>query len=177
MSVIGYFEVFPQKSQSELRTATLTEDTHGIPAGIYVFTEYFCTDLNCNCQRVLIKVLNPKSESDRYPREVATISYTWSTGEDEVWRETNSEFANPFLDPFHKQASFADELLEFWSDMVARDRAYAQRLTSHYGELRKKMGKSERHATAFDPTAFDAPLNREERRRLRKSRPGKPARR
>jgi hypothetical protein len=177
MSVIGYFETFPQKSQSELRTVTFPEDIDSIPAGIYLFAEYFCTDLNCNCQRVIIKVLNPKSESDRNPREVATISYTWSIGEDEVWRNTNSEFANPFLDPFHPQASFADELLEFWSDMVARDRAYAQRLVAHYQELRAKKGKSERHATAFDPSAFDAPPNREERRRLRKSKSGKHARR
>jgi uncharacterized coiled-coil protein SlyX len=177
MSVIGYFEAFPQKSQTELRTVTFTENRDGIPAGIYVFTEYFCTDLNCNCQRVIIKVLNPKSESDRNPREVATISYTWSPGEDEAWRETNSEFANPFLDPFHRQSAFADELLEFWNAMVVRDRSYAQRLETHYRELREKMGKSERHASAFDPSAFDAPLNREERRRLRKSQPRKHARR
>lgn len=176
MAVIGYFEAFPHKAQTELRTVTIPENVHGIPAGVYLFTEYFCTDLNCNCQRVIIKVLNPKSESDRNPREVATISYTWSPGDDEVWRKTNSEFANPFLDPFHRQAPFADELLEFWSDMVARDRSYAQRLTAHYLELREKKGKSERRATAFDPSAFDAPLNREERRRLRKSRPGKHAR-
>ncbi len=176
MAVIGYFEAFPQKTETELRTVTFVEDGPGIPAGIYLFTEYFCTDLNCNCERVIIKVLNPKSESDRNPREVATISYTWSPGEDKAWQKTNSEFANPFLDPFHKQASFADELLEFWSDMVARDRGYALRLATHYDELRQKKGKSERRATAFDPSAFDAPLNREERRRLRKSRPGKHAR-
>jgi hypothetical protein len=177
MSVIGYFEAFPQKSQTELRTVTFTEDRECIPPGIYVFTEYFCTDLNCNCQRVMIKVLNPKSESDRNPREVATISYTWSPGEDEAWRETNSEFANPFLDPFHRQSVFANELLEFWNVMVVRDQRYAQRLKTHYHELRDKFGKSERHASEFDPSAFDAPLNREERRRLRKSLPGRRANR
>ena len=61
--------------------------------------------------------------------------------------------------------------------MVENDKAYAQRLKMHYRELREKRGKSERHATAFDPSAFDIPLNREERRRLGKSRPGKHARR
>ena len=67
MAVIGYFEAFPQKTETELRTVTFVEDGPGIPAGIYLFTEYFCTDLNCNCERVIIKVLNPKSESDRNP--------------------------------------------------------------------------------------------------------------
>ena len=90
---------------------------------------------------------------------------------------TNEGFPNPFLDPFHKQASYADELLEFWSDMVENDSAYAQRLESHYRELREKRGTSERQATAFDPSAFDVPMNREERRRLRKSKPSKHAHR
>lgn len=177
MSVIGYFEAFPQKRQTELRTVTLPEGGKKIPAGAFLFLEYFCTDLTCNCERVIIKVLHARSESDQHPREVATISYTWSPGADETWRKTNAEFSNPFLDPFHRQASYAQELLEFWSDMVESDKVYAQRLKTHYLELREKRGKSERHATAFDPSAFDVPMNREERRRLRKSRPGKPAQR
>ncbi len=61
--------------------------------------------------------------------------------------------------------------------MVENDKVYAQLLKSHYRELREKRGKSERYATAFDPSAFDVPMNREARRRLRKSRPGKHARR
>ncbi len=177
MSVIGYFEAFPQKNQTELRTATFPEGGENIPAGVFLFMEYFCTDLSCNCERVIIKVLHPRSTSDQRPREVATISYTWGLGADDSWRKTNAEFSNPFLDPFHDQASFAQELLEFWSDMVERDNVYAQRLKTHYRELREKRGKSERHATAFDPSAFDVPMNREERRRLRKSRPGKHAQR
>jgi hypothetical protein len=175
MSVIGYFEAFPKKSQTELRNAVFMEGLGKIPPGVFVFKEYFCTDLSCNCERVLIKVLYLRSESDLRPREVATISYTWSRGTDEVWRKTNAEFSNPFLDPFHHQSRYAQELLEFWSDMVETDGAYAQRLQAHYRELRQKLGKSERHATAFDPSAFDAPMNREERRR-RKSQ-GKHARR
>lgn len=173
MSVIGYFEAFPRKTKTELRTAILPEGGETIPVGAFLFMEYFCTDLSCNCERVIIKVLHAKSESDQHPREVATISYTWNSGADEVWRMTNEEFANPFLDPFHTQSSYAAELLEFWADMVVRDKAYAERLKSHYRELREKHGKSERHATEFDPSVFDIPLNREERRRIRKFRPAR----
>lgn len=176
MSVIGYFEAFPQETRTELRTVTFLENHRGIPLGIYLFKEYFCIDLSCNCQRVLIKVLNPKSESDRDPREVATFSYTWSPGKDQAWRATNSEFDNPFLDPFHYQASFADELMDYWSGMVANDSAYAQRLQTHYRRLREQKGTSGRSATAFGPSAADVPLNREERRRLSKSGRGKHAR-
>ena len=52
----------------------------------------------------------------------------------------------PFLDPFHRQASYAPELLEFWSDMVENDKGYAQRLKTDYRELREKRGKSARQA-------------------------------
>lgn len=177
MPVIGYFEAIPQKADTELRSVTFPEGHGNIPVGAFVFMEYFCTDLNCNCHRVIIKVQHARSESDQHPREVATISYSWNPGADEVWRITNEGFPNPFLDPFHKQASYAQELMEFWSDMVENDSAYAKRLKSHYRELREKRGTSERHATAFDPSAFDVPMNREERRRLRKSKPGKHAHR
>ncbi|MCX7400706.1 MAG: hypothetical protein NT138_23770 [Planctomycetales bacterium] len=173
MSVVGYFEAIPQKTGTELRNAIFPDGCGNIPAGVFLFMEYFCTDLNCNCQRVIIKVLHPKSESDPHPPDVATFSYTWSPGEDDVWRKTNAECSNPFLDPFHKQSSYAPDLLEFWTDMVERDKGYAQRLKTHYRELREKLGTSERHAPAFDPSSFDVPANRAERRRLRKSRPGK----
>ncbi len=49
MSVNGYFEAFPQKTQTELRTISFPEGGDDIPVGVFLFTEYFCADLSCNC--------------------------------------------------------------------------------------------------------------------------------
>ena len=176
MSVIGYFEAFPQKSRTELREATFPEGIGEIPAGVFVFMEYYCIDLSCHCERVMIKVLHVKSRMDESPREVSTFGYTWNDCADEIWRETNADLPNPLLDPFHHQESYALELLEFWSEMVANDTVYAERLQKHYRELREKRGKIERPASTFDLLDFDGSLNREERRRLRKGKLGKAVR-
>lgn len=176
MSVIGYFEAFPHKLQTDLRQATFPEGIGEIPAGAFLFMEYYCRDLTCNCQRVIIKVLHPKSTMDQSPCEVATFSYTWSDHLDEVWQQTNAELPNPFLDPCHHQEPYAPELLEFWTDMVARDKVYVERLKKHYRELREQLGESKRPAAFFDFSDFDMPMNREERRRLRKSLSGKTVR-
>lgn len=168
MAVIGYFEVFPAKARTELRLATFPPGQSAIPAGTYLFCEYFCTDLSCNCERVMIKVLNPRSEADRNPREVATISYSWGGEKDSPFQDLDLDVPNPFLDPLHHQAPFADELLEFWNDMVEKDVVYAKRLRTHYAELRKKLGKSEERKASFGLSERDVPMNRKERRRFRK---------
>jgi hypothetical protein len=170
MAVTGYFDAFPAKARTELRLATFPPGTGQIPAGTYLFYEYFCTDLSCNCQRVIIKVLNPRSEADRNPREVATFSYSWGDDRDSPFKDLDLDVPNPFLDPLHHQAPFAAELLEFWHDMVTRDLVYAKRLRTHYAELRKKLGKSDERKASFGLSELDVPMNREERRRWRKLR-------
>jgi len=181
MASHGYFDVFPDKAKTELRTATFA-DCGGKrlpPDGKYLFTEYYCTDLNCNCQRVLVKVLY--AHADNAPlKDVATISYTWNENSDETWSVVNSDTPNPFLDPFHPRAPFADELLDFWRDMVECDRAYAARLKRHYDEIRAKIGRYEDDlapsgvsSTGAKKTPF-RPLTKQERtarnRRLARAR-------
>lgn len=143
MSMYGYFDVFPEKSRTELRTAAFQNHDQDDPlrGGTFLFTEYFCTDLKCDCQRVLVKVLRTSSQDSR-PEEVATISYTWHPDGDETFKQLNLDMPNPFLDPFHRQVSYASHLLDFWSKMVERDKAYAARIRRHYDEIRAKIGRT-----------------------------------
>ncbi|MBI2481209.1 MAG: hypothetical protein HYV60_21985 [Planctomycetia bacterium] len=142
MELLGYFDVFPDKTRTELRTAKLTGDSgmrDVLVGGTFIFTEYFCTDTACHCQRVLVKVFRAASESAR-PEEVATISYSWNPDSDTIWSEVNSEVPNPHLDPLHRQAPYAEDLLDFWMAMIERDKAYALRLQRHYDEIRAEVG-------------------------------------
>ena len=140
--MLGYFDVFPEKCDTELRTTYFPDgDDLALPAGTYVFTEYYCSDLSCDCQRLLVKVFHV-SKPESVPEEVATISYTWNEVPDESWKDIIGEVTNPFLDPFHRQAGFANELMDFWYDMVCHDHRYAERLKKHYAELRRIHGQS-----------------------------------
>jgi hypothetical protein len=143
MAMYGYFDVFPEKWATEVRTATLVGDGTDDPlcTGTFLFSEYFCTDLTCDCRRVLIKVFHAISH-DVPPVEVASISYCWDPSALETLTLLAPGKSNPFLDPFHRQAPYASALLEFWSEMVKDDRAYAARLQRHYDEIRAQIGRA-----------------------------------
>jgi hypothetical protein len=167
--MLGYFDYFPEKATTELRTAIFSDESSDslIPCGTYVFAEFFCTDIECNCQRVLVKVYYVKLETDR-PEEVATISYTWCPKNvDDAWSFVNAKMPNPFLDPFHRQASYALELLDFWRNMVARDPAYIARVQRHYHELRSAFNSSQA-ARRISTEARPSPVLTKRERRLRR---------
>lgn len=162
--MIGYFDVFPEKAQTELRTATITGGRRchdDIPDGQYLFTEYYCPDLTCDCQRLLVKVLRVTS-ADTRPEDVATISYTWNEQADSIWSKLTADMPNPFLDPLNRQAKYAEALLDFWREMTACDPVYVERLKRHYHELRGAVG----HATRNSQHAFDDQPNAARRPRV-----------
>jgi hypothetical protein len=173
----GYFDYFPAKTGTELRTVTFVNMTpkDAIPNGRFVFTEYFCTDLDCDCQRVLIKVFRADS-GDVEPEEVATISYTWNERDD--WLPGMEGMSNPFLDPFHRQVDYAEDLLDYWFGMLENDSPYSARLERHYHELRAAHSQSshpqEKIWTPAKKSSDRSPMptptltNRERRTRKRK---------
>ena len=76
---------------------------------------------------------------------------------------------NPFLDPLHRQAPYASELLDFWSTMIKRDKAYASRLERHYDEIRAEIGRTEEQWDGSQLSSHEAqkspfrPLTKRER--------------
>lgn len=149
MFLASYFDTFPDKSGTELRTATFLNpaDDDPIPPGTYLFTEYFCTDLSCHCNRVLIKVMRFESRKSP-PEDVATISYCWDLDGDEGWSVVNQDYSEPMLDPMNRQAPYAEDLLEFWTNMIENDPAYLDRIQRHYDEIRDELGSCGDHQFA-----------------------------
>jgi hypothetical protein len=135
--VISYFSLFPEKCATELRTAAFPNN-RDMPSGTIIFNEYFCPDLNCNCERVLIGCEQVLAEGS-VPKPYATISYSWNTQPDASWRKLLDE-GNPFIDPFHPNKKFAKNLMDFWFHMYERDTKYRERILRHYHELRNSIG-------------------------------------
>lgn len=168
LALLGYYDVFPDKASTDLRVAYFTEDMPESPilSGAYVFTEYYCNDLACDCQRLLIKCLYHPNENSK-PEEVATFSYTWDESLAKPWAEILGDVDNPFFDPLHFQAPCAAELMDFWHDMFCRDQRYANRLKSHYFELREKFGVQAEMPMLVRPDAaqpnWESPMDRKRR--------------
>ncbi len=142
MASLGYYDVFPEKWATDVRTSVFESGDEDDPlvGGMFLFNEYYCTDLNCDCQQVLVKVLRVWSE-ETPPENIAVFSYSWNLDNDLTRMIGGLDLPNPLLDPFHSQASYAAELMEFWNDMFERDRAYAARIRRHYREIRATVGQ------------------------------------
>ena len=157
MYLTDYYQTFPERINDELRTVTFLGDDDAqssIPSGKYAFLEFYCTDLSCQCNRVLIKALRVNEADENELEDVATISYTWETvQQDSHWQVIRDEMPNPTLDPLNENAPYADELLDFWQSMVERDEQYAKRLIRHYDQIRAAVG-SQPDGYEFDSAKF-----------------------
>jgi len=162
--MLSYFDFFPDKRANECRTVTFIspDDDIGIPSGTYVFLESFCIDLNCDCQRVLVKVLYIRDESSK-PRDVANIGYTWNDKKDKSLRNRTGIESNPFLDPMNPQSRIATHLLIYWQAMVRHDGNYADRLERHYHELRRAYSSSKKDHPIDGDQRAPTPIDRKKR--------------
>jgi hypothetical protein len=137
-----FHDYFPDVAERETRFLHIEgdPDTEGgstIPAGKYALIEAYCTDPNCDCERVMVNVV------DKTRGIVATISYGFNP-------EKTRAFVNgpnPFLDPLNRQSDYAEELLELFEE-VALDEEYKERLQRHYRMVKEavRSGASNAHA-------------------------------
>lgn len=131
----SFFEEFPALIETELRYVefsdipTATDLTSEIPNGRYEFFEYFCTDANCDCQQATINVT-----SYELNKSWAIIQYGWGSGKG---------IARFTLHPHSINDSISNEFLEFFKEMIYRDRRYAARIQKHYLQFKERMRERE----------------------------------
>ena len=135
MYLVPFVRVSPELAAKETRTVTLFEPRDGVPAGQYGIIEAYCPDPDCDCQRVMLNVVEEKHLS----RYLASISYGF---------DREAEDAGPFLDPLNAQCSYAGGLLRLVAGVVLTDTAYLARLQRHYDVV--KQAASDPQHPAYD---------------------------
>jgi hypothetical protein len=65
--------VFGELATKESR-AWIVRDERNLPPGTYVLRELYCTELDCDCRRVLVQVTHPESHT-----LAATINYAFES--------------------------------------------------------------------------------------------------
>ncbi|MEZ4405315.1 MAG: SEC-C metal-binding domain-containing protein [Polyangiales bacterium] len=119
---------FPEVAQREARTMTF--DGRGpVPAGTYLLDEFYCADPTCDCERVMLMARS----LDR-GEAVATVSYAFNPQS-----EWNDGVPQIYLDPLHPRAPYAEEILEVLRGTLSRDRAWRDRLRSHYDMVKRSV--------------------------------------
>ena len=128
MTALGYR--LPELAAHETRTLTV-QGRPDLPDGEYGFSEIYCSDANCDCQRVLIQVL----EVSTGPKIWATINFGWEGVAFYLKKvgipELAEQASGAQLDPINPQSEYADVLLDYFVNMVA-DEGYIERLKTHY---------------------------------------------
>ncbi len=122
--LVPFFQVDADLAAKETRTMTLFDSDYGVPAGSYGLIESYCPDPDCDCQRVMINVVEEKQPT----RYLAAINYGFDRQDEE---------AGPYLDPLNEQCSYADALLRLVDRVALHDRTYVARLKRHYALVKR----------------------------------------
>jgi len=95
------------------------------PTGTWLFREFYCNQPRCDCRRVVIMVEHVETQ-----QIVASINYAFE-------RSTRRDKPQTFLDPLNPQSDLSGDILELFTDMIARDHAYRRLLMSHHAMWKK----------------------------------------
>jgi hypothetical protein len=147
--MIPFHSVFLELAQREIRCVHIMDapdaiSQEGPPADEYMFVEYYCDDLSCDCRRVLFEVVGRSN----LEKTLATINYGW---ENEAFYRKKMPW-NPDdargtilgeLDPFCTQSQFSLFFLDVFQNVVM-DEPYRLRLRRHYELFRKELARRAR---------------------------------
>jgi hypothetical protein len=119
-----FHSLLPELAQREVRcvhlgAATETTPEPALPADEYIYMEFYCEDLNCDCRRVFLQVI-----AKGQPGKVfASLSYGWEKESfyrkrmpwdpDEAKGTVRGE-----LDPLNEQSEFAEDFLDLFQRVV-----------------------------------------------------------
>lgn len=105
----------------------------------YAFLEFYCDDLDCDCRRVVLRVM-ARQQPDKV---FATINYGWE--KESFYRkripwdpDAPRQIVRGSLDPLNEQSEHAGHLLELFKRFVL-DEPYRLRLRRHSRLFREEL--------------------------------------
>ena len=110
-----------------------------LPKGQFIFTELYCDEPECKCNRVIFLV-QPKGD---LATVLATLNYGWeSAAFYAAWshdEEMGEEMARLVLEPLGQQSEYSEGFRRFAEEVLLADPAYVERLKRHYAEFRATL--------------------------------------
>ncbi len=157
--MIPFHSVLPDIAQREVRcihleTVAGASPTSRLGAGEYMYVEFYCEDLKCDCHRVFFQVI----AAHQPDKILASINYGWEP--ESFYRarmpydpQAPRQIVQGVLDPLNIQSEYSPELLELFQLHVA-DEPYRRRLQRHYQLFREELQR--RHASAAQESPVDS---------------------
>ena len=128
-----YDDHLSEGEKDETFVLCVAEARSGLPAGHYVFAEWFCTVPSCDCHRIVFKVF--AREKPHEP--LACINYGW---EDPAYYASKlslnprevQEITRASLESFVPQSPLAPSLLQALREHLQQTPAMREQLKRHY---------------------------------------------
>ena len=146
MSYAPFHDKFPDIAENETRSLIIHSDSE-LPDDIYIFTEAYCDEQNCDCRRVFFNVL-----SENTKKLLAVITYGWEKRQYYIdWMGDNNPnvidtLVGLGLNLTSPQSRLAQALLAKIGFVLKNDISYVKRLKKHYKIFRMEIDKQYRAA-------------------------------
>jgi hypothetical protein len=134
--VEAFDHFLPEIARAEMRLLEVPEGA-GVPAGKYLLREYYCTEPDCDCRRVVVAV----TPFDQVEESVAvTVSFGWErqkyykkwTRVPGMWRG----MSGAILEPLAAQGPHAKRFLEIFKHAV-QDHLLVAAFRRHYALVKE----------------------------------------
>lgn len=139
--------LFPELARREVRCLHFGPGP-GLPAGEYIYLEFYCEDLACDCRRMFLQVISPNEPG----RVFASINYGWE--KESFYRkrmpydpEAACDLVRGELDPINEQSEYAELLLKGFQELVL-DEVYRLRVRRHHRLFREELARRAKAAPA-----------------------------
>jgi hypothetical protein len=134
--------ICPDIARLEQAACIVSTPTFHVPPGRYVLREFYCTELRCDCRRVLVQFFH--SDNGLAPQVLASINYGWERPRfyrkwsrvPEMWRE----MARPTLEPFAEQGPEAESFLALFKDSIQQP-AFIDGFRRHYTIVKDMLAR------------------------------------
>lgn len=143
----SFHSLFPELAMREVRCLHFGPG-QSLPAGEYIYLEFYCEDLDCDCRRMFLQVISPNESG----RVLASINYGWE--KESFYRkrmpydpEAAPALVKGELDPINEQSEFAELLLKAFQQFVL-DETYRLRVRRHHRLFREELARRAKAASA-----------------------------
>ena len=134
--------ICPDIARAEQSGLIVSAPTFGVPPGRYVLREFYCTELGCDCRRVLVQFF--WTDAGPGPEVLASVNFGWEkprfyrkwSNDPELWRE----MAGATLEQFSEQGPNAECFLALFKDS-ARQRTFADPFRRHYAVVKDMLAR------------------------------------
>jgi hypothetical protein len=142
--------ICPDIARTEQLSCIVTDPKFGMPLGRYTLREFYCTEVGCDCRRVLVQFF--RSENGVCSRVLASVNFGWErprfyrkwSSVPEMWRE----MAGGTLEPFAEQGPNAASFLALFKDSV-QNPALVDGFRRHYAMVKDKLARGKWTPTSY----------------------------